>query len=120
MAKKARPQWFEKYLKRDIRRIFQWSPERAKSRMRAMRPNPNKAIQEFDCELCGNGPLKREEVECDHIEPCQSVDGAADWSEFIRRTLEVKAEGLQWICKPCHTKKSAAENAKRREARKLK
>jgi hypothetical protein len=86
-----------------------------------MRVNANKAIEEFDCEICGAGPLKRSEIFCDHIIPCESLTGEFDgWSAFIERTIEVKAEGLQWICKACHSKKSAEENAIRRKARKAK
>jgi hypothetical protein len=108
--KKIEP-WFFKYLRREIRRIFHWSPERKKSRERAL---ISKFPELFRCEGCGEQPLTRKEVQCDHVIGCESLNGWDGWAEYIRRTLEVNAEGLQWLCKKCHQTKSNGENAERR------
>lgn len=110
--KKNTQPWYFKYLRRDIRRIFQWSPEKKKSKARAYYDGS------YHCELCGAASLERDDVQCDHIIPCVNVEGFDGWSAEIERTLDVKAEGLQWICKPCHYKKSKAENAERRRNKK--
>lgn len=109
--KKAEP-WYFKYLRREIRKIWQWSPERKKARKRALLTSVPEDL--FECEECGRYPFTRKEVEIDHIIPVESLDGWDGWDEFVKRAIGVPSEGLQVVCKDCHSRKSAAENRKRR------
>ena len=111
--------WYYGYLRDQITRIWGWSPERRKALNRARWPGPHKAGQEtWKCEECGAGPLDRKERDVDHVAPRENVNGWDGWGPYIARALDVKAEALLVKCKPCHHKKSAAENATRRSRKK--
>jgi 5-methylcytosine-specific restriction endonuclease McrA len=103
--------WYAKYLRAQIRRIFQWSPSRKAAKRRAqVAKNP----EAYQCETCGAEPLYKGQYEIDHTIPCVNVMGFDSWSDEIERTLAVTVEGLTIMCKPCHYKKSAEENKARR------
>jgi len=115
MSKHDEP-WFQPHLEAQITRIWQWSPARKAAKRRAQ---VSKLPESFRCELCGKEPLTKGMYEVDHIIPKESLGPWDGWGAFIERALGVGAEGLQVICKkPCHSTKSARENAIRRKARK--
>lgn len=65
------------------------------------------------CEICRkvfHGDL----MTVDHICPIVPLTGWDSWDGYIGR-LFCDASRMQAICKPCHSLKSKAENAKRRE-----
>lgn len=68
------------------------------------------------CQGCGKF-FDKKEVQVDHIEPVGSVPdwpgNPGDWEKYIK-AVNCEVENLQILCKPCHNKKSAEENAQRR------
>jgi hypothetical protein len=119
-GKKGEP-WYAKYIRTRIREVFHWSPERKKAKDRARIPASNVALESYRCEECNNQPLTRNQVEFDHTDPCEHVEGfdvGGKWNGLIARTLDVTADGIKVLCKQCHYKKSASENALRRKHKK--
>lgn len=117
MARKIEP-WYFKYIRRTVRQIFIWSPERRLAKKRA-----SVGTELFRCEKCGIQPLTGKEKAIDHIIPCEDVRGFEEgggWNGFITRTLGVTKEGLQILCLPCHKAKSKLENAERARYRREK
>lgn len=106
--------WYYKYLKQYIRQIFQWSPER---RIALKRAQISKLPELYRCEECGKEPLIRKDKEVDHTLPVENVEGWDGWDNLIKRAIEVPADQLKVLCKPCHYKKSAIENKARRKTR---
>lgn len=112
-TKRARkPKTWETYLKAQARRIWGWSLERKEVKRRAAVPGGM-----FRCESCNDSPLKRTEVEIDHVESVENVGVWDGWDNWLNR-LFCPAEGLALICKACHTKKTNKDSAERRAARK--
>lgn len=104
--------WYFKYLRQQIKRIWQWTPARLQCKKRAQ---VGKNPEAFKCEQCGAEPLLKGAYEIDHIVPSESLDGFDGWDPYIMRTLGVEVTDLQLLCKPCHRTKSASENAERRK-----
>lgn len=104
--------WYSKYINTRITEIWGWSPARKAAKTRAqVAKNPDA----YKCELCGKEPLLKGEYEVDHIVPSESLTGWDGWSAYITRKLDITVNDLQVLCKkPCHSKKSAKENAARR------
>lgn len=73
---------------------------------------------QFTCAMCGN-KSSRLGVAVDHREPVVNPHtGFTTYDEYIKR-LFCAEDGLQVLCKtPCHSKKSALENAIRRKVKK--
>jgi hypothetical protein len=71
----------------------------------------------FKCNHC-TLEFKREEVQCDHIDPVTPIGIPQKhfcMDMLINKTCFVDdISKLQILCKPCHTKKSTLENAERR------
>ncbi len=70
----------------------------------------------YRCATCAGifGPT---EVHRDHIEPCiDPSTGFVDWNTYHAR-VNPGPEGWAILCKPCHYKKSKAENATRRKVK---
>lgn len=69
--------------------------------------------------------IKKDKRETDHLKPIIPIDGypsglEIDFNYIINETLYRPKEGYQVICSICHDKKSAEENEKRREYKKIK
>ncbi len=112
--------WYGGYLQDAISRIWGWSPSRKQALKRARLPGPFKAGEElWKCERCDKEPLTRKERDVDHLVPRENVNGWDSWNEFIARALDVKADGLMVVCKPCHQQKSESENKKRPHRRRV-
>ena len=58
---------------------------------------------EYQCAACGAWS-KRTEVQVDHIVPCGSLKSIDDLTGFVER-LFVEVDGLQVLCKDCHSRK---------------
>jgi 5-methylcytosine-specific restriction endonuclease McrA len=77
------------------------------------------------CTVCLK-PAPKWEMTCDHIEPVQRVhETDADLDElgfdkYFDDRVFCEESNLQRICKPCHSKKSAIENAERRRHKRSK
>jgi 5-methylcytosine-specific restriction endonuclease McrA len=97
-----------KYILNYINQVWGWNQHRKAAKLRAV-------VGPFDfrCEACNKQPLPRKGVEIDHIQPVVNPAGWDGWDNLIKRKF-VSAEGLQVLCRDCHTKKSTVENAERR------
>lgn len=67
----------------------------------------------YMCAKC-EGKFKNGEIQIDHKKPIiDPAIGFAGWDSFIGN-LFCSEEGLQVLCRPCHSIKSKKENAKRK------
>lgn len=71
---------------------------------------------EYSCAVC-DGVFGRREIQKDHIMPVVPVTGWDSFDGFIQR-LYCGPEGMQVLCKPCHSAKTKEENRQRREHKK--
>lgn len=109
--------WYDKYLRRYLRQIWGWSPERRAALNRARYTRVPKDL--WKCEKCGTEGLGAKERDVNHINPCETIDGHFDgYGPLISRMLDVEADMLEVICKPCHKIITKEQNAKRRQNRK--
>jgi len=70
----------------------------------------------YQCAACGQ-LFPQKEVAVDHITPIVPTTGFDSWDAVINR-LYCELPNFQVLCKPCHSVKSKAENAERREHKK--
>jgi 5-methylcytosine-specific restriction endonuclease McrA len=72
-----------------------------------------KLAQHYKCNKCkANFPAA--DVVVDHISPVvDTMDGFKTWDEYVERMF-VEADGLQVLCKPCHSEKTALERKERK------
>ena len=69
----------------------------------------------YRCNSC-QGLFTSSNVAVDHIDPVVATEaGFVSWDEFIER-LFCEENGLQVLCKPCHTIKTANERKERKDA----
>ena len=68
----------------------------------------------YACEMCGEIKA-RKEIAIDHINPIISIQHGFndDWTALIN-ALYCEADGLQGLCKPCHSIKTMQEDEMRR------
>jgi hypothetical protein len=94
-----------------LRRLFLWHPglKEVRNRTRITRGV-------YECENCLQlFPAK--EMRCDHAAPV--VDprkGFEDWNTYISRMFDVIPDGINHLCKGCHTAKTTRERQARSEA----
>jgi len=74
-------------------------------------------LTKYKCAICG-GLFDKEEVDVDHIQAVVGLDGFTNWDDYINN-LFCDSDNLQILCKADHYLKSQAENAERRERKKL-
>jgi len=67
----------------------------------------------YQCAACP-AVITRNECQVDHLIPVTPLVGFDDWNGFIERMFCDPGE-LQVLCKPCHKKKTLAENIERRK-----
>jgi len=103
----------DKWLIQALRRIsYRWPP-----RSLVMK-EARVARGKYRCAECGE-VFGRQEVQVDHVHPVINPEtGFVDWNTYIARLFCPKS-GWQILCKPDHHKKSAQENAIRREQPKV-
>lgn len=118
MARKSQYPWWARYIKSRATEVWGWDPNRKAAKSRAGAGRDDRGNDLFRCEKCGKEPLRRAEVEVDHIVPRVDPHGWTTWDDYFERTF-VAADGLQILCKECHRPKSESENKVRRAARKL-
>lgn len=75
-------------------------------------PSSGRSAKHYKCAACG-GEFVRKEVEANHINPVVPVTGFDSWTGVIERLL-CELDGWEALCKPCHKKVSATENAERK------
>lgn len=99
----------EHWLKNKLRRIsYQWVPlKEAVSKARVSRGK-------YRCASCGGEGFGPKQIQRDHI---LSVDdpetGFTTWDNYISR-LFCSVDGIQILCKPCHSSKTFRENVQRK------
>jgi len=72
-------------------------------------PASGRMAQFYTCNACQN-EFTNKDVEVDHIIPVVDPKvGFVDWNTFIERMF-CDRENYQTLCKPCHKKKTKAEN----------
>lgn len=95
------------------RRVFHWSPAYREAVLRAEQKEGKE--KRYRCESCG-ALVERSQKQVDHIDPVVPIgtkwDG--DWNGY-RNRLFVTSDRLRVLCKPCHAKKTGAENQRRRQ-----
>jgi 5-methylcytosine-specific restriction endonuclease McrA len=100
----------DKYFLGFLRRAFHWAP--AYKNARLLVEYKTAAGKRYACTKCG-GMFERRETQVDHIKPVIPVTGwGGSWDE-VRERCFVPVSGLQVWCKPCHKKKTNAENKER-------
>lgn len=65
----------------------------------------------YICAEC-NDIYPKNMVQIDHIDPVVPVEGWRSWDDTVKR-LFCTVDGLQVLCRNCHSIKSIGENAKR-------
>lgn len=95
-----------------MRKVWYWSEERNEALRSA---KVSRGL--WKCEKCDFVGI-RKEMAVDHIEPVVAVDSNDEdiWNSFIKR-LFCGADGLQVICRECHSKKTKGESHARSEYR---
>ena len=73
-----------------------------------------KLAQHYKCAKCkANFPAAN--VVVDHIDPVvDTMVGFVDWNTYVERMF-CEADGLQVLCKPCHSDKTARERKERKK-----
>lgn len=73
-----------------------------------------KLAQHYKCAKCkGNFPAAN--VVVDHVNPVvDTMVGFVDWNTYVERMF-CEADGLQVLCKPCHSDKTAQERKERKK-----
>lgn len=101
-ALKKRPRKKRKYnlesqIRNALRKVWRFSPMRAAA-LAAARISGDL----YMCAKCGK-PFHKPDVEVNHIEQAAQGDG---WGPFIQRLLYMPLDGLEVLCKPCHSTKT--------------
>ena len=103
-----REAWMKKYITNALNKVWNWYPPRRDAKDYA---------EKNGCASCGANVL-RSQIDVDHIEPKVPTDYKLSqpiyWTVLISRWF-CEASNLQGLCKPCHKKKTNAENAARRK-----
>lgn len=77
-------------------------------------PATGKLIFHYKCAACSR-LFKAIDVQVDHIDPVVDIDrGFKGWDEYIDRMF-CEIDGLQVLCKECHSIKTANEKLARRK-----
>lgn len=96
-----------RYIVAGLRKSFRYWPPRAEIR-RIAHKGPSGY---FMCQECGDYFVKQD-THIDHILPVVGPNGIDSWDDYISR-LFCSVENLRIICKPCHKRKTNAENKER-------
>lgn len=123
----SKPEWTPSKLQSFIKGVLRkgstrWPPKyevlNAAKRGKAINAESGRLAEHYQCAECMQlFPAKL--VVVDHISPVVPLTGFISWDDVIDRMF-CSADGLQVLCKTCHGVKSKAENAERRENKKLK
>lgn len=108
MARKKKKYNLKSKLTSAIRRLWFYGPTRYE-KVKQLKANG------FRCEKC-NKP--QDKLEIDHINPVVRVTGFTTWDEYISRMF-VDPEGLQGLCKACHSAKTITQREIRKKYKKI-
>lgn len=98
------------YLFAAFRRVFRWSPER-RACLKVAERNDG-----YECASCAL-IVDKKQTAVDHISAVVDPErGFSGWDDYAKR-LFCGRSNLQVLCKVCHSAKSKAENAIRREVK---
>jgi len=109
---------YQSFIKSALRAASQrWPPRYAviKAAFVGKRTNPasGRIASFYKCNACKNDfPLK--DVQVNHIIPVVPVTGFTTWDEIIER-LFCEQDGLELLCKPCHSTITKSENEERKK-----
>jgi 5-methylcytosine-specific restriction endonuclease McrA len=113
----AYPSWstarFFGFLRSALRAAFNKYPPKYECLNRAKQPYKGEDKRRkfvYICNECG-GEFKNTQVQVDHITPAGSLKAFKDLPGFCER-LFCGVDGLQLLCKSCHTKKTKEERRK--------
>ena len=111
------PSKFQSFIKSTLRKgSTRWPPKyevlNAAKRGKAVNPGTGRIAEHYECSSCHNLFVAKQVV-VDHIEPVVPVSGFVSWDDVIARMF-CPAEGLQVLCKTCHSLKTKEENALRK------
>lgn len=114
---------FESFIKSALRKgTTRWPPKyevlNAAKRGKQINKESGRLAEHYHCAQC-DGVFPAKLVVVDHIEPVVPVTGFVSWDDVISRMF-CGPDGLQVLCKSCHSIKTKAENAQRREHKKSK
>ena len=123
----SKPEWtkskFESFIKGLLRKGTTRWPQKyevlnAAKRGKQINQETGRVAEHYQCaECCGVFPAKL--VVVDHIEPVVPLTGFVSWDDVISRMF-CGTDGLQVLCKNCHSIKTKSENAERRLNKKAK
>lgn len=108
---------FQSFIKSTLRKgTTRWPPKyevlNEAKRGKQINKESSRLAEHFECASCLKlFPAKY--VVVDHIEPVIPVTGFTSWDDVILRMF-CPAEGLQVLCKTCHSVKTKEENAQRK------
>lgn len=117
------PSKFQSFIKSTLRKgTTRWPPKyevlNEAKRGKQINTATGRTAEHYQCAHCGlSFPAKL--VVVDHIDPVVPVSGFVSWDDVIRRMF-CDAEGLQVLCKTCHSIKTKEENAQRKLYKKAK
>lgn len=91
-----------------------WAVMKAAFVGKTINKETGKLAQHYKCAACKcNFPAAN--VVVDHIEPVvDTMVGFVDWNTYVERMF-CEADGLQVLCKPCHSDKTAQERKERKK-----
>lgn len=108
---------FQSFIKSTLRKgSTRWPPKyevlNAAKRGKKINPATGREAEHYECAACHHHFVAK--LVCvDHISPVVPVSGFTSWDDVIRRMF-CSPEGLQVLCKGCHSVKTKEENALRR------
>lgn len=108
---------FQSFIKSTLRKgTTRWPPKyevlNAAKRGKMVNDSTGRLAEHYECAHC-HGVFPAKEVQVDHIESVIPLTGFISWDDVIKRMF-CQADGLQVLCKTCHTIKSKEEGVERR------
>ena len=114
--------YFASVIKSALRAVWlrNWRPRKDALKKACVGKRLNEATGKdnlhYKCAACSN-LFKNADVQVDHINPVVSVeDGFVGWDVYMERMF-CEVDGLQVLCKTCHSIKTANERKVRKETR---
>lgn len=123
----SKPEWtkskFESFIKGLLRKGTTRWPQKyevlnAAKRGKQINQETGRVAEHYQCAEC-HSVFPAKLVVVDHISPVVPLTGFVSWDDVISRMF-CGADGLQVLCKSCHSVKTKAENAERRLNKKTK
>jgi hypothetical protein len=108
---------FQSFIKSTLRKgSTRWPPKyevlNASKRGKSINTATGRLAEHYECSNC-HCCFPAKLVVVDHISPVVPVTGFVSWDDVITRMF-CPAEGLQVLCKTCHSIKTKEENAQRK------